>query len=255
MPAAVVYLRVSTRQQEEEGYGLPAQGVACHAYAEAKGYEIVAEYAEAHSGRTPNRPQIQQALADAKAGKFTDLIVARTDRLGRDDLQPTISILEAAFTEAGITIHYADEGGAVDLANPAEWLTHGILKLISGYANLERVVKSRAGKYQAVKEGSIQSGKPPYGYRKLRAGRKSILEVNELEAKVVRQIYKWFNEGIRIYVIAGRLKEAGIKKEYPWTRHNIRDILKSETYAGRWWYGVGDDRVQAEVPAIVSPED
>ncbi len=255
MSRAGIYLRVSTKSQQEEGYGLPAQGVACHTYAEANGLEIVEEYAEAHSGRTSDRPEVQRALADAKDGNFEHLIIARTDRLGRDDLQPVTSILEAAFTEAGVSIHYADEGGEVDLESPSEWLKHGMLKLITGYANKERVLKSMQGKYAAVKEGSIQVGIAPFGYDKRRIGNKSTLVINEVQASYVHQIYEWFNSGSKIYQIVKKLEDARESQGFSFESKFIRGILKSETYAGHWWFGVGEKRVYAEVPAIVSPAE
>ena len=43
---AIIYLRVSTKVQAEDGYSLPAQLDACREYATRFGWRIISEYVE-----------------------------------------------------------------------------------------------------------------------------------------------------------------------------------------------------------------
>jgi len=81
--SAVVYLRVSTVRQGIQGLGIEAQRTAVAAFCEQRGYEQIAEYVEAESGRKSARPQLIQARAHARRTRST-LVVAKLDRLSRD---------------------------------------------------------------------------------------------------------------------------------------------------------------------------
>ncbi len=83
----VSYLRVSTTTQGRSGLGLEGQRVAIARFAEAEGYEIVAEFVEVETGKGADaldrRPQLAAALASARKRKCA-VIVAKLDRLSRD---------------------------------------------------------------------------------------------------------------------------------------------------------------------------
>jgi DNA invertase Pin-like site-specific DNA recombinase len=79
----VSYLRVSTARQGQSGLGLEAQRQAVAEHVNGHG-ALIGEYVEVESGkRSDNRPQLQAALAHAKATGAI-LIVAKLDRLARN---------------------------------------------------------------------------------------------------------------------------------------------------------------------------
>lgn len=78
----VTYLRVSTDRQGKSGLGLEAQRAAVLDHVAGKG-EVAAEYVEVESGKRNERPQLAQAMAEAKRIGAV-LVVAKLDRLGRD---------------------------------------------------------------------------------------------------------------------------------------------------------------------------
>ncbi len=87
---AVIYLRVSTKEQAEkggeaEGYSIPAQREACRGKAESLGAAIAAEFVDpGNSGRTANRPGLQALLAHIDENPTKYVIVHKLDRLARD---------------------------------------------------------------------------------------------------------------------------------------------------------------------------
>ena len=64
------------------------------------------EYADVLTGTTPNRPEYQRLLNDARAGKFSHVIVERADRFGRNDTEAMRAIDE--LNEFGIAVRFAN---------------------------------------------------------------------------------------------------------------------------------------------------
>jgi predicted site-specific integrase-resolvase len=78
----VAYYRVSTERQGVSGLGLEAQKKTVLDYLNGGKWELVGEYVEVISGKREDRPELNKALALAKAQGAT-VIVAKMDRLGR----------------------------------------------------------------------------------------------------------------------------------------------------------------------------
>lgn len=87
MKQAIAYIRVSTARQGRSGLGLEAQREAIARFAQAEGFELIAEHVEVETGKGSDaldrRPQLKAALEDARKAKVP-VIVAKLDRLSRD---------------------------------------------------------------------------------------------------------------------------------------------------------------------------
>jgi DNA invertase Pin-like site-specific DNA recombinase len=77
------YLRVSTDQQGERGYGLDAQRAAIMTYLNGGPWELLGEFVEVESGKRGDRPKLAAALAACKR-QGAKLIIAKLDRLSRN---------------------------------------------------------------------------------------------------------------------------------------------------------------------------
>ena len=83
MLRAVIYARYSSENQRDES--IDAQVRLCKEYIKGKGYILTHVYAdEAISGRTDDRAQFQQMMADAKKGLFDVVVVDAVDRFSRE---------------------------------------------------------------------------------------------------------------------------------------------------------------------------
>ena len=105
---AVGLYRVSTAEQGQSGLGLEAQQMSVRAFAERKGWTLVAKHSDVASGKDDRRPGFEAALARCRQLGAV-LVAARLDRITRR--AHTLSQL----LEDGYSVRAADMPGADDL--------------------------------------------------------------------------------------------------------------------------------------------
>jgi len=59
---AVIYARVSSREQEQEGYSIPAQLKLLHDYASRNGFEIAEEFVDIETAKTTGRKRFGEMV-------------------------------------------------------------------------------------------------------------------------------------------------------------------------------------------------
>jgi site-specific DNA recombinase len=105
MRPAVLYARVSSKDQEREGYSIPAQLKMLLAYAQRNKFEIVREFVDVETAKFAGREQFGEMVAYlCQNPGCRTVIVEKTDRLYRNF--PDYITLE----DLGIEIHLAKEG-------------------------------------------------------------------------------------------------------------------------------------------------
>jgi DNA invertase Pin-like site-specific DNA recombinase len=128
---ALAYLRVSTDEQIS-GVSLDAQQHRIRAYCEAQGYTLCGTYCDAGlSGKSMDRPQLQEALALLREKKADCLVVLKLDRLSRS----TRDILDLAdrCQKEGFTLVSLSEN--LDTSSAAGRF---VLSVLGSIAQLER---------------------------------------------------------------------------------------------------------------------
>jgi DNA invertase Pin-like site-specific DNA recombinase len=194
---AVAYCRVSSDEQEREGYSIPAQSKSLREYAERKGIAISQEYVDVETARKPGRPGFQEMVSffKAEARRGADrgcrtLLVEKTDRLYRN-LKDYITI-----DELGIDVHFAKEGVVLSPdSHSSEKLMHGIKVLMAkNYVdNLGEEV--RKGMREKAEQG-LPPNKVPLGYRNTEGpGGRRIVDLDPMVAPVVRHLFEEYGTG------------------------------------------------------------
>ena len=211
--------------------------------AKRRGLFIVREYAEIVSGDTiAARPQMQQLLADVKAGMYTGVIVNDVDRLGRgDSIDQEIIKLTFAASHTIIITPNRD----IDPANPTD---DQMLDFSLFLARAEYKISARRmaqGRARSAAAGNWVSGSPPYGYVIVHDGQRVRLEPDE-HAPIVRMMFDWYARGeAGYYVISKRLTEMGIRTRNgnQFSAKTVHTILKNPAYIGCAVWG-GSETVQ-----------
>ena len=223
------YCRVST-DKEDQLNSLEAQKEFFLEYTKRTGDTLVKLYAdEGISGtKIKNRKEFQRMLADAEHGLFDMVVVKDISRFARNtvDLLQSVRKLKALGIETQfLTANMTSMGNS-----------EFVLTIFGALAQEESANTSKRVKFG--KKMNAEKGRVPnivYGYDKT-IGDYFNLAINEEEAKVVRQIYKWYIEdGFGAAKIANMLNEKGLKtkRNCNWSQNATCRILTNEIYTGK----------------------
>jgi site-specific DNA recombinase len=231
---AAIYARVSTEGQEREGTSLDSQLEACRQLAQERNYDVPGEFivAEAYSGLSLNRPELDRIRQWAREGQIDAVIVYTLDRLSRNPVH--FIILQDELERSGVEIILVTE--TLDSSDLGKLITY-----IKGYAAKLEAGKIRErtmrGIMQRVKSGKLPSGRRGrlYGYEYLQDS--GTRRIDESEAQWVRRIFQWFvNEGIGIDRITYKLRELNVPTPSGaglWYSSEVWRILKTTDYIGQ----------------------
>src|SRR5436305_5386057 len=82
---AVLYARVSSREQQEEGYSIPAQLKLLREYGSRNGFRIEQEFVDVETAKTTGRPKFDEMVRFLKSSRNGRVVlVEKTDRLYRN---------------------------------------------------------------------------------------------------------------------------------------------------------------------------
>ena len=236
---AVIYLRVSTKEQAEEGYSIPAQAEACRRFIADGGWELADEYVDrGESARTADRPQLQAMLARLTDDPSIDcLVVHKLDRLARN-LEDHAAV-RAALRKAGVQLHSVTE----TLEDSASGkLVEGILASIAEFYSANLSQEIRKGLDQKAAQGGWPT-KAPFGYRNVRrdgGGRRgeSVLEPDQQAPLVVWAFERYATGELSIAALTEALADKGLRNRLgnPSGVSAIHAMLRNPVYAGvvRW---------------------
>jgi site-specific DNA recombinase len=82
---AVIYARVSSKEQEKEGFSIPAQLKLLHEYALERGFCVIKEFIDVETAKAAGRLQFGEMVRFLQAYREArDILVEKTDRLYRN---------------------------------------------------------------------------------------------------------------------------------------------------------------------------
>jgi site-specific DNA recombinase len=230
---AILYARVSTLRQAEEGYGLDYQLRELRNWAKAEGYSIVEEIKEpGYSRESWKRPGLDRIRDLAEEGFRGDILAWQRDRYFTDPVYR--GLFDKEMGVYGIRLRAMDDAGGGD-PEEADAEIFNILKDVMGRRERRKTTKrTRAGKREAAYNGRyVWNGIPPYGY---------IYEDGELKpdpstAPNVRRIFKIVgDEGRGKNQVRKAFQDAGIptpRGGKVWHVSTISRILNNDVYLSR----------------------
>jgi site-specific DNA recombinase len=172
-------------------------------------------------------------------GTCAAVLVCSPDRLARNYAYQVLVIDE--FRRAGCEAVFLNHAFG---DSPEQQM---LLQMQGVFAEYERALiteRTRRGRLFWARQGRVNwGGTPTYGYRLFRGTETGPqqLVVEEREAAVVRQMYRWLvEEQLSSYAIQKRLIERATPTRKAggrgWSQSTIIRILSSTTYKGEAWY-------------------
>ncbi|HDR8522410.1 TPA: recombinase family protein [Bacillus toyonensis] len=229
MESYAVYVRVST-DRDEQVSSVENQIDICRNWLERNAFtwdERCVYKDEGVSGTLfVDRPAIQLLLQKAKGKEINMVVFKSISRLARD-LKDSLEIREV-FLAHNVRIISVEEGYDSTKAGKND-MAFELWSLFS--AQYSRTLSSSISAALAAKvRRGEHIGKVPYGYN--RDNQK--LTINEEEAKIVRDIYYWYNIGWGFKRITNELNRLGIKPKNKdiWQMTSVQRIVRSPIYKG-----------------------
>ena len=168
---AVIYARVSSKEQEKEGFSIPAQLKLLKEYAAANGFAVAQEYVDVETAKQTGRAAFGEMVAYLKAHPSVRvMLVEKTDRLYRN-LKDWVTV-----DELDVEMHFPKEGVVLSReSRSSEKFMHGIKVLMAKNYIDNLSEETRKGMTEKAEQGYWPSV-APLGYRNVTrrtAGRSS----------------------------------------------------------------------------------
>jgi site-specific DNA recombinase len=249
---AVIYARVSSKEQEKEGFSIPAQLKLLKEYTAVQGFEVVQEYVDVETAKQTGRTAFGEMVAYLKAHpSIRVMLVEKTDRLYRN-LKDWVTV-----DELDVEIHFPKEGVVLSReSRSSEKFMHGIKVLMAKNYIDNLSEEARKGMQEKAEQG-IWPTKSPLGYRNV-AGPdgKKIIAVDPEVAPVISKIFEWYATGqYALTQVAQKARDAGFIYRRTGTKvpiSAVHSILRNRLYTGQFeWNG---KLIQGRHQALISVE-
>lgn len=235
---AVIYCRVSTKEQVDEGGSLATQEKICKDYAIKNGYTVAEIFIEeGESAKTAKRTQLRkmQDFCTSKKNRISAVIVYKVDRLARniDDYRQ----IRLGLTSHGIDIKSTSEYFE---DTPAGRFMENIIANVAQFDNDVRTERSVNGMKDAIREGRF-TWYAPIGYRNVKIGGKSNIEKNHM-APIVKKAFEEVAANVKpVYEVWRQMLKEGLvnRKGKPVSASYFYSMLVNELYMG-WIVGLGE---------------
>ncbi|MBS4064734.1 MAG: recombinase family protein [Chitinophagaceae bacterium] len=227
----VIYCRVSTKEQAEEGNSLITQERLCKEYAAKNGYTVATVFVEqGESAKTADRTELKKLIAfcTLKKNDIKAVIVYKIDRLSRNT--DDYSQIRIMFKKYGVEIksiseHFED--------TPAGRFMENIIANVAQFDNDVRAERSIGGMKEAVREGRYV-WMAPFGYSNCKLNGKTNIIPNE-SAVIVKEIFSVVAQEKRpVQIIRMELlkKYSNAHTKNGLSKSNFYHLLRNELYCG-----------------------
>src|SRR5919106_2249524 len=231
---AVIYARVSSKEQEKEGYSIPAQLKLLKDYAAAQGFSVAQEYVDVETAKQTGRAAFGEMVAYLKAHPSVRvMLVEKTDRLYRN-LKDWVTV-----DELDVEMHFPKEGVVRSReSRSSEKFMHGIKVLMAKNYIDNLSEEARKGMQEKAEQG-IWPTKCPLGYRNITGlDGKKIIATDPATAPLISRLFEWYARGdISLKEAARKARPTGLVHRKSGARvpvSTVHTILRNRLYTGEF---------------------
>ena len=245
MANAVLYARVSTAEQADEGFSIEAQRKLLHEYAGKNGLTVLEEFVDVETAKQAGRANFGRMGDFLKRRHRTCrvVLVEKTDRLYRN-LRDYVTL-----DDLDLEIHFVKEGFILsEDSRSMEKFMHGIKVLMAKNYVDNLSEEASKGMREKAEQGTWPSYAPT-GYINVVNGEKRGIEVDPERAPIIRRMFEWYAQGnCSLGEVADRAAAEAFttRNGRPVSKAPVARILKDRFYIGEFtWDGrdyVGDHR-------------
>src|SRR5438128_47512 len=189
--SGVIYARVSSKEQEREGFSIPAQLKLLRDYAAVADIDVSREFVDVETAKQSGRTGFGEMLKFLKQNPTCRLLlVEKTDRLYRN-LKDWVTV-----DDLDLEVHFVKESVILSHdSRSSEKFMHGIKVLMAKNYVDNLSEETRKGMLEKAEQG-IWPSFAPLGYRNVNGpeGKKTI-EPDPDTAPLVTRLFEWYASG------------------------------------------------------------
>src|SRR5215471_1707315 len=191
---AVSYVRVSSVEQQAEGYSIPAQRQLLREYAMGRGIQVIREFVDVETAKQAGRTEFGKMvalLADqaAEDDRCRIILVEKTDRLYRN-IRDWI-----ALDDLDLEIHFVKENTIVSRnSRSSEKFIHGIKVLMAKNYVDNLSEETKKGMLEKARQG-IYPSFAPLGYLNVVCDGKRHIQPDTASCNFIQEIFEWYATG------------------------------------------------------------
>ena len=229
MTEAAIYTRVSSREQQQEGFSLEAQSRLLREYAQRNSLRIVQAFEDVETARATGRKQFGRLVEFFRRNAGCRvLLVEKTDRISRN-FRDAVTL-----EDLDIAVHFVKEGQVISKDSKSQAvLIYGFnLVMARHYSNnLREEVKK--GMREKAAQG-VFPGHAPFGYRNNKAER--TIEIDPTDSPIVMRLFDVYATGR--HSISGLAKIIETETGKKISRSYVHQVLGNRFYIGSFeWSG------------------
>lgn len=233
---AVIYIRVSSKEQEEEGFSLAAQLALLEEYAESQGLVVTKVFQDVETAKTTGRKEFQNMIEFLRKNgtQCRTILVEKTDRLTRNLTDAAI-----VYEDLKVDVHAVKEREIITPSSPSSKKFMFNMKVIMAknlVDNLsEEVVK---GMTQKAKTG-IWPSQAPLGYINVEIDKRKIIVPDPERKHVIKRIFELYATGnYSMSDITGEAYAEGLRyrSNRKVNKSVIHKILTNPIYCGEFYW-------------------
>ncbi|MBP6858062.1 MAG: recombinase family protein [Candidatus Pacebacteria bacterium] len=249
---AVIYVRVSTKEQVDEGNSLSTQEKICREYCIKNSYEVADIFVEqGESAKTANRTELQKLFnyCSDKKNDISTVVIYKLDRLSRstDDY----SYIRLLLRKYGVEIKSTSENFE---DTPVGRFMENTLANIAQFDNDIRAERSAGGMRDAMRDGRYV-WMAPVGYNNVKIDGRHTIEMDPISGPLIAKTFELISTNIylleevrKIMTKEGLVTRSGrtLSKSY------FYHLLRNELYTG--WISKFGERHKGSFIPVVSEE-
>jgi site-specific DNA recombinase len=246
---AVMYTRVSGKEQYDKNMSIDTQRIAITEYAQKHNLTIVNTFGGTYeSAKTDGRKEFQRMLEFIKGskGKIGTLLVYKMTRFSRTGGK-AIAIADELREKHGVHVKAVTE--AIDTSNPNGVLFQDMQLIFGRWDNEQRKQVSMAG-MKAKFEKGIWVVKPPQGYDIVRSNGERKIVLNA-DGKKIKKAWDWKVQGLKNEEIIEKLQALGVKMY----KQQMHKIFMNPFYCGLISHGMLNGKVVEGIHEKMIPKE
>ena len=194
-----MYCRVSSKEQEREGFSIDAQSKLLRDHAEKHGFTVIEDFIDIETAKRSGRPQFnamvaflrKQAKIKSRSDACSVVLVEKTDRLYRN-FKDWIGL---DVDELDLEVHLVKEGEVLSRDSKShQKFIHGIKVLMAKNYIDNLSEETKKGMLEKAEQGIFPT-KAPLGYINVECAGRRVIQPDSVRAPMVTKLFELYATG------------------------------------------------------------